>query len=235
MKVLRFATQVGAWLLLLSALSELAVAVVVPRLGGATPYTVLTGSMRPHYPPGTLVVVRPVPEDRVAVGDVVTYQLESGKPTVVTHRVVAIGTRLDGERVLTTQGDANDVPDPQPVLPVQVRGELWYAVPYLGYLNDVLDGRQRQTAVMAVSALLVGYAAFMFAGALRDRTRRRRGPERPPEPEAVAVPEIAPIRTPEPVGAGEGRGIVAVTATIVALIAFTLLVVRRSGSRAPLT
>ncbi len=41
----------------------LGVVVVVPKVGGATAYTVLTGSMRPTMPPGTLVVVKPVKPD----------------------------------------------------------------------------------------------------------------------------------------------------------------------------
>lgn len=158
--------------MIIAFVAVLAVAVVVPRLAGATPYTVLTGSMQPTYPPGTLVVMKPVPVEEIGTGDVVTYQRQSGKSTVVTHRVVAVGTRTDGEQFFTTQGDANNTADAEPVRPVQVKGRLWYAVPYLGYVNSALTGRQRQTAVLGVSTLLVGYAAFMFVGALRDRRRR---------------------------------------------------------------
>ncbi len=49
--VLGWAGQVFAWLVILAMVSLLAVAVVIPRLGGATPYTVLTGSMQPGMPP----------------------------------------------------------------------------------------------------------------------------------------------------------------------------------------
>ena len=38
--------------------------------------------------------------DEVRVGDVVTFQLESGKSPVATHRVVGEGRAGDGERVL---------------------------------------------------------------------------------------------------------------------------------------
>jgi signal peptidase len=107
--------QVVAWCVILGAVAVLAAAVVVPRLGGATPYTVLTGSMEPRFPPGTLVVVRPVPIEEVGIGDVITYQLHSGDPTVVTHRVVGVSTTLGGEQSLITQGDANDIPDAAPV------------------------------------------------------------------------------------------------------------------------
>ena len=164
--------QVVAWLVILGVAVVLAAAVLVPRLVGATPYTVLTGSMRPHYPPGTLVVVKPVEPGDVAVGDVVTYQVESGKPDVVTHRVVAVATSLGGATTFTTQGDANDVADEKPVRPVQVKGRLWYSVPYLGYVNEILTGRQRQTAVYVVAGGLAAYAVLMFAGALHHRLRK---------------------------------------------------------------
>ena len=114
---------------LLAAASVLAVAVLVPRLGGAAPYTVLTGSMQPAYSPGSMIVVRPVAADDVALGTVITFQLASGRPEVVTHRVVTIARKPDGELRFQTKGDANDAPDPQWVRPEQVRGALWYAVP----------------------------------------------------------------------------------------------------------
>jgi signal peptidase len=198
--VLGWLGQVVSWLVILSVAAVLAVAVLVPRIAGATPYTVLTGSMRPHYPPGTLVVVKPIDTDDLRNGDVATYQISSGDPEVATHRIVAIGVDLKGERVFTFQGDANNAPDPKPVLPVQIRGKLWYAVPYLGYLNNALNGRQRQAAVLVVSAALLGYAAFMFVGAIRDRRRKRRSTDHPPapglrpaRPVPVAVPEGTPL------------------------------------------
>jgi signal peptidase len=143
--------------------------VIVVVVGGATPYTILTGSMRPHYPPGTLVVVKPVAAAAVALGAVITYQIHSGKPEVVTHRVVQVGQDASGEPRWRTQGDANAVPDPGWVLPVQVKGELWYAVPFLGRANLILTGQQRQTAVVAVAVMLFGYAGALWFGAARDR------------------------------------------------------------------
>ena len=62
--VISFAWRVTVWLVLLTAAAALAAAVAVPRLTGATPYTVTTGSMRPGYPPGALVVVKPLPVER---------------------------------------------------------------------------------------------------------------------------------------------------------------------------
>ena len=122
--------------------------IVVPLLAGAIPLTVLTGSMEPKLPPGTLVVVKPKPAEEIGVGEVITYQLRSGDPTVVTHRVVSVAYGSDGAPRFTTQGDANDAVDAAPVEPVQVKGAVWYAVPWIGRVGNAVDGRQRETAAL---------------------------------------------------------------------------------------
>lgn len=167
--------QVLAWSFVIAVAAVLAVTVVVPRFAGATPYTVLTSSMRPGMPPGTLVVVKPVDPAQLGVGEVVTYQLKSGEPAVVTHRVVAVTSAINGERTFVTQGDANEAPDPLPVRPVQIKGQRWYSVPYLGRVNTLLNGSQRQDGVIVVAVLLLAYAAFMFTGSIAERRRARRG------------------------------------------------------------
>ncbi len=179
--MISFGWRVTVWLVILTAAAALAAAVVVPRLTGATPYTVTTGSMRPVYPPGTLVVVKPLPVDEIRSDDVVTYQLESGEAPVVTHRVIEVGTNLDGDVQLVTQGDANDIPDAEPVRPEQVRGRVWYSVPYLGYVNNVVGGDERRIGGYVVVTALLGYAGLMFVGSARERRRSRVDQDRPAE------------------------------------------------------
>ena len=165
-------TQVVAWFVVSAVVLVLAAAVLVPRVAGATPYTILTGSMKPGMPPGTLVVVKPVDASDIGVGDVITYQLKSGDPAVVTHRVVAQGYDLKGSRIFRTQGDANDTQDEKPVRPVQIKGERWYAVPYLGYVSNLFTSGQRQAAISIIATGLFVYAAAMFVGAARDRRKK---------------------------------------------------------------
>ena len=167
-------TRVAAWAAILGISAVIAVSVLIPRIGGATPYAILTSSMKPGLPPGSLVVVRPVDPEDVAIGDVITYQLVSGEPTVVTHRVVGIGMNAKGERTFTTQGDANNVVDDKPVRPAQIKGELWYSVPHIGFVNKYVSGEQREMTTVVVAAGLFAYALLMLAGAVRDRRRTAR-------------------------------------------------------------
>lgn len=149
------------------------VAVGIPAVTGSTPMTILTGSMAPSYPAGTLVIVRPTPVEEIRLGDALTYQLRSGEPELVTHRVVAIGS-ANGEKRFTTQGDANAIADPNPVREVQIRGTVWYSIPYLGWVNTLVNGEQRDIVVTVIALTLFGYAGYSIARGAAATARRRR-------------------------------------------------------------
>lgn len=161
--------QTITWVILLGLLAILMAAIVIPKLADGQPYTVLTSSMKPEYPPGTLIVVRKVDSSNLAIGDVVTYQIRSNEPDVITHRIVGFTFDQQGNRLLTTQGDAVPVPDERPVQSEQVRGELWYSIPYLGYVNSWITGSTRLIIVYAIAGVLVLYAATQFVSSFRER------------------------------------------------------------------
>ncbi|MGV9194747.1 signal peptidase I [Microbacterium sp. MC2] len=164
----------------------------VPAAIGGTPLTILTGSMSPTLPPGTLVVVKPTPVEEIGIGDVLTFQLESGKPTLVTHRVIArVTDSASGELRFITQGDANTVADADPVMPVQIKGTVWYAVPWLGWANQAVNGDARVWVVPGIATALFAYAMWMVITGARDRYRKRRAEVR----EGIARPSpTAPPR-----------------------------------------
>lgn len=169
----------------------LAVATVViglPAVVGGSAMTVLTQSMEPTLPPGTLVVIRPTPVDEIRVGDVITYQMRSGDPAVVSHRVIS-KTYADGELTFLTKGDNNGAPDPEPVQPLQIRGSIWYSLPLLGWVNNVLNGANRPTVIAVAAGGLFLYAVGMTIGAGRERLRKgRRSMPSKGAPAATAQP-----------------------------------------------
>lgn len=105
-----FGRLFGAALVVLAALVFLVLA-LGPRSGRYQTVTVLTGSMRPSMPEGSVLVATPVPLDRLGVGDVVTYRIPVEDRRVVTHRIVEI-VRGGDRPVVVTKGDANAAPDP---------------------------------------------------------------------------------------------------------------------------
>ena len=96
---------------LLVALTAIATLVVGPLLGLYRTVTVLSGSMRPTFNPGDMIVVSPEPMRDLRVGDVITFQIPTAGHPVETHRVVSI-LRPGPEPIVRTKGDANNTVDP---------------------------------------------------------------------------------------------------------------------------
>src|ERR1044071_1341103 len=77
-------------LLLAAAVASFAFLAIGPRTGRYRTLTVLSGSMRPHFAPGSLVVATPVPVHDVRPGDVITFQTPTPDRRAVTHRAVRV-------------------------------------------------------------------------------------------------------------------------------------------------
>lgn len=98
---------------LLAALGLASVTLAAAGLAVATLHLhvdpVLSGSMRPAYGPGDLVVTRQVPAGTVRPGSIVLV-VPPGESTPFAHRIVTV-TGDQSHPTITTKGDANPVPD----------------------------------------------------------------------------------------------------------------------------
>jgi signal peptidase len=160
------------WGLLLLVLGLAAVIIGVPLATGSVPLTVQTNSMAPTYPAGTLVVVRPVDPSTIRIGDAIAFQTVSGRDSIVTHRVIAISSSA-GDRTFSTQGDNSDLPDAGPVIADQIRGAVWYSIPWVGYLTEAV-GANREWIVPTLAVGLFLFAGYNFTGGLATAARKRR-------------------------------------------------------------
>lgn len=152
--------------------------VVVPMLMGWMPLTVRSGSMEPTIPVGSQVVVSPVEtEQEVAElreGDVITFLPHPDDPTTVTHRIEQRSLRADGTTVIRTSGDANDGQDPWALTKEQIRGQVEYHVPLVGYPASLLDAQQKSAGVIAIVVALIVYGLWQIVQLVRDRRRSGR-------------------------------------------------------------
>jgi signal peptidase I len=165
----RIAGRVAATVVIIVLVAATAVLAVLPRLVGGAAMTVLTGSMAPDLPVGSVVLVRRVDPATLRVGDVATYR-QAGGSNLVTHRIVAIDL-TSRPITFTFQGDRNPVPDPQPVPATAIRGKVWFDVPYLGSLRERL-GRGQPVVVLLGVLGLAAFSVRQFSAVWRDRRRR---------------------------------------------------------------
>lgn len=169
--------NLAAWALAALVLALLAVMIVIPRLTGWVPLTVLSGSMEPAIPTGSMVAIERIDGEAdlagIGTGDLITFMPRPEDPTLITHRVISQGARADGTTVFITQGDANNAPDPDPVGAEQIRGKVRYHVPYAGHLSTLLNVEQKQNGLVIVASGLFAYAGFQALRTLRGAARRR--------------------------------------------------------------
>ena len=172
----QFAAKAFSWGLLAAVFAGALALIVVPKATGSRPLTVLSGSMTPTYGIGDVVVVKPVDTDELRVGDVITFQPIADNPALTTHRIIGEVFGSEGREFLT-QGDANDAPDLAPITPEQVKGEVWYTVPVVGYLSVWLAGDWARDLLDLFAVALLLYGGYHLVAGVVDRGRRSRAPE----------------------------------------------------------
>jgi signal peptidase I len=170
----RLLRRVGSWLttlLLLLTITGTGLAGWAVHSGAWQGHPVLSGSMEPVLPTGSVAVMRQVPTSELRVGDVVTFRAPSNPQRLVTHRITSITTE-DGQRLYETKGDANRANDPWKVT---LRGDVSYRlhgdIPYVGYAAVWLRQPQMRTGLLGAGALLGLWAVLqLFLPAGRRNT-----------------------------------------------------------------
>lgn len=155
----------------------LAIALAGVRIIGLRPFAVLSGSMEPEYPVGSLVYVKKTDPASLRVGDVITFM--QSEDTVVTHRVVEILPDEEDETVLRfrTKGDGNDAEDGALVHHKNVLGRVVFTVPWLGYVSNYIQnppGIYVAFGLAAALLVLVFLPDFLFKDTRQKGRHERR-------------------------------------------------------------
>jgi signal peptidase len=148
-------------------------AIVYPRLIGGVPLTVLSGSMVPTFNPGDLVITKPVDAKDLKRGDIITFQPKSDDPSLITHRVISIGTTLAGKEVIVTKGDANNAQDPS-IMPEQVKGEYVYRIPYLGFVANAVPANLKGYAIQIIGGAVLLYVLYQIVSAAFSKRKEKK-------------------------------------------------------------
>jgi len=124
---------------------------------GVRYYNVLSASMEPTIPVGSLIVVWPTSFDNVKDGDVVTAQLNTG--ILLTHRAVEVD---HDQRHIITKGDNNATRDAQPIRADQVVGTVAFHIPMLGGAIDFIKSTAGITLIASVIIAWVVLKRFVL-------------------------------------------------------------------------
>jgi signal peptidase len=95
---------------------------------------ILSGSMSPLLPIGSVVLTKTLSPSAYVVGDVVTFKLPTQPRELVTHRILTRTYSPSGVLMFVTKGDANTRSDGWNISSGAVLGKVIMTIPRLGYL-----------------------------------------------------------------------------------------------------
>lgn len=137
----------------------LCIPLVLPHLMGLKVYTVVSGSMEPAIPVGSLVYVKAVEAKEIQEGEVIAFYSASNSGAVITHRVVK-NQIVSGKFI--TKGDANEEEDVMPIDYELLVGKVILSVPALGEMLSILVTPMGK--IGAACAVMLGVVLHIIAG-----------------------------------------------------------------------
>jgi signal peptidase len=149
----------------------LLLAISLPVLFGCRSLVVMSGSMEPAIPTGSVVVVKRIPAAEIAVGDVISFRSPEDPGRILTHRAQAVAVE-GGSVEVETRGDANTGAESWDIDATGTVGRVAFHVPLLGYLVAPLQGTVPRLLLVVVPALLL--CGFLIADIWRPGTSRGR-------------------------------------------------------------
>lgn len=143
---------------LISAVVIFVILLAGVRLAGLKPLAVLSGSMEPEYPVGSLLYVKNVDTKKLKVGDDITFMLD--EKTLATHRIVGVIPDEDDDSVVRfkTKGIANEYSDGGLVHSKNVVGKPVFCIPYFGYVSSYIQNPPGLYIAIAAGIIILSLA-----------------------------------------------------------------------------
>lgn len=134
------------------------------QLFGVKPLVVVSGSMEPTLPVGSVVFSRATPASEISAGQIVTVERPRNLG-LVTHRLVESTATGTGSYSFVLRGDANTANDAEPYDVTSAGVYVWH-VPWLGFVAATL---QTQGGMLVGSAFALGLVALFLVDPQRLR------------------------------------------------------------------
>lgn len=175
-KKIRFLKNLSTGLVIAAVVFAFLIAGI--RIFGVQVYGVLTGSMEPTYPTGSLIYVKPVEARELRVNDVITFSISPN--VIATHRIVEIVPDETYPTLLRyrTKGDANRDVDAALVSANNIIGKAMFAIPQLGYLANYIQQPPGIYVAILVCGLMI---AFVFYTDSLDGKQKKQAQQAPTE------------------------------------------------------
>ena len=177
-KTIRFLKNLSTGMVVIAIVFAFLIAGI--RILGFEVFGVLTGSMEPTYPTGSLIYVKDVDPSELRVNDVITFSISPN--VIATHRIVEIVPDEQYPTIVRyrTKGDANKDVDASLVSAGNIIGKAMFAVPQLGYLASYIQQPPGIYVAILVCGLMIAFV--FYTDSLENKQKQSEGqPQQPGE------------------------------------------------------
>ena len=149
---------------LLIIIIVLCLSVTLPKILGYEAYSVISGSMEPAIPIGSIVIVEKTQPSEVEEGDVIAFYGGPNSSAIITHRVIE-NRIVTGEFI--TKGDANQDKDMNPIAYNDLIGRVSFSLPIFGAIAQLLTSSIGK--IIAAGVIVVAILLQFIANALDNK------------------------------------------------------------------
>lgn len=151
---------------MLIILVVICIPLTVPRMMGYEIYSVISGSMEPALPVGSLVYIGKEDPKNIEQDEVIAFYGAKDSNAIITHRVVENRVVM-GE--LITKGDANKTNDMNPIPYGNFIGKVEFSFPLLGYVAQMITSVEGK--IIAGAVILVALVLQILASVIEKRRK----------------------------------------------------------------
>ena len=138
-------------------------------------YVVLSGSMLPNIQIKDIVVTKKIPEEKLAVNDIITFISPDPRfgGISITHRIIEkMYDETMGVYTYRTKGDANNIADSVPVTNANILGKVILKIPKVGYIQEILSSKGGLILLVLLPCLsIISYDIFKIFKKLAGKSK----------------------------------------------------------------
>lgn len=170
-KTLKIISSLTTGIVLLFALLLVGV-----RIFGLQVLAIISPSMEPNYPTGSVIYIADVNPAELKVNDVITFKLTNS--TTATHRIIELVQDEDNPNIVRfrTKGDNNNTIDGSLVEFDDVVGKVVFCIPFLGYLAIHIQSPPGSYIAIGVGLIMIFFV--MIIDMITDDKKHKKYPKK---------------------------------------------------------
>lgn len=132
---------------------------------GYKAYIISSNSMFPNIKNGDTIIVKEVEQEKLKVGDVISFQREE---EIITHRIIEV-IGLNEKKEYITKGDNNNIQDDNTIKYEDIEGLAILRIPLLGKIIILLENK-----IYLIFLILIVIILLVHTKRVQEKKEKRR-------------------------------------------------------------